>query len=348
MPRDPRPVPMRWRTLIHSAHEGGHLVYSMDQGNLIRLATDEDANLIEGGVCYALCVQWLGLRARGLDLSQLYHSSTGFDHVTGIPGTVFTEQFDRFLDKELWRDSLLGGNDRGSVNRMTQVFAFAKQGLQIVADRTWPHAASANAVTPLQELMEHEDTLLLMAMYRQGGGSGHAIAMQSVAAVDEYRFFDPNFGHFRFRGFSNFSTYLTQFFTYVRYATTYDGTGRAYAAVPKGMNGVPAPRIPLDHPRINTTYFSPPSSTPAAVILDHQELRYSLALRREIHQRAGIARASGLRVFVLSPRNDDDYRRAVNTALMDASFLGTQGLRVWVTPLAGSRYSRLETRIHFF
>ncbi len=187
----------------------------MDQGNLIRLSTSSDADLNEGGVCYALAVRWLGLRRRGLDYDQTYRGLRGFDHVTSVPDAVFSEQVDRLLDVEIWSGGP-GQMPRTGMIGITQNLMLARNGLRIVHQESWQPPFDERDLA----YYVAETTALYLVSLRGGGGS-HAVAVDATRHNSTYRFFDPNYGQFIVRGAAAFVIFLRQFFADTGYGARY-------------------------------------------------------------------------------------------------------------------------------
>lgn len=216
MPQPPRPVSDTWKTVVHDSHAAGRLVYSMDQGNLIRMSNHSDADFSEGGVCYALVVRWLGMRRRGADYDQLFRGSRGFDHVTSVPDQVFTDQVNRMFDVEIY--SGMGTNmPRGAMMGITQNLLLARHGLRVVGKQTWRPPFD---VRDLVNYVAGTSALYLVSLYRAGGS--HAVGIEVTGNAASYRFFDPNYGQFILRGSAAFVIFLQRFFADTGYGATYN------------------------------------------------------------------------------------------------------------------------------
>jgi hypothetical protein len=99
-----------------------------------------------------------------------------------------------------------------------------------------------------------------------------------------------------------------------------------------------------DHWLLDQTYFGPPSSAPARVVKAFPAFDLESRLKTEIGKLEKIAKASGIRIFILGQQ--DAGRVTVTKTLKVGEELAKLGYRLRVTPLLGRQEH--EVRIHYY
>lgn len=219
MPRQGRPVSREWIHIVHGARDRGELVYAMDQGNIIRQADIDEAELTAGGVCFAASLHWLELRLSNLDFDGLAEG-VSLPFVNRLPDSVFRDQVNRKIDADLWDGLVLsdgvGSRSRGSsgVKAITQTVMLGQRGLRVVS--SVPFRILAAHLVIASRVAATSNKLFLLTIGARGRGT-HAMALQNSGT--SYHFFDPNFGHFQFGGKGRLEQFLEELFrlTYGRH-----------------------------------------------------------------------------------------------------------------------------------
>ncbi len=186
-------------TVWETARASGELVYRFRQsespvltqpgpwGRTLpsRIATDGD-NARYNGYCAALATHWASLRVIGMDF--VYDKQTS--RLDGIAHWRATKE------QSLYRDG-------AGLRSLLASYGFSYRQFQNCPFRPNGYAIAKAAAA-------HSGALYI-SLKREGGGHGVAVLAQRQCGRETYRYFDANFGHFRFEGRDRFAAWLDDF-----------------------------------------------------------------------------------------------------------------------------------------
>ncbi|MBR0644340.1 YopT-type cysteine protease domain-containing protein [Plastoroseomonas hellenica] len=195
---------MPMNVLQQAADRLGYLVYAMNQADSAPLAEDENGEVapgpwghVQGGYCVGISTRWIALRYAAHDYP--------FDKATKIAS----------IDWQATRDHNVHGQAKQGNPSFPEKYkaVFGQYGLQLnLGAVTAVKAAMSGPILKRAGLMAEGCHFIRMA----GTGGAHAVAMANQGAHG-WRFFDPNFGHFRLPDANAFDGFIDWFMIHSGY-----------------------------------------------------------------------------------------------------------------------------------